>query len=72
MKAKEGQEGTPFYLMSLASGLPRMALNKKRNGASRPVKNLAISKTFHHSPECLRTSAYTNSTPLGLALAEAD
>jgi hypothetical protein len=30
------------------------------------VKNIAISRTIHHSPECLRTSAYTNSTPFGL------
>ena len=40
-------------------------------GASRPVKDLAISRTLHHSPECLRTSAYTNSTSFGFVPAEA-
>ena len=55
----------------LPSGSSRIALNSKRNGASRPVKNLAISRTLYHSPECLRTSAYTNSTSFGFVPTEA-
>ena len=35
------------------------------------MKNIAISRTIHHSPECLRTSAYTNSTPFGVKPTEA-
>ncbi len=32
-------------------------------GASRPVNSIAISRTIHHSPECLRTSAFNAIAP---------